>query len=210
MRLSPILIILCIVVVVYIGHPIVESLTQHPDSKLIDTNRVPLQGAVDKDSILIQLDGESYSVNPLASYEICAQVLSKKKYTTDMFSNFASYDLALGWGPVLEPEFMDKVKYTQRNRWYYYYFDGLDEIGMNETDISNNSANTHIMVANDKILKGIKKVKEGDVIEMKGYLVSISGKNYNVNSSLSRTDSGAGACEILYVTRLLSPDGIFQ
>lgn len=204
-------IVLCILAVVfYIGHPIVEKLTQYPESKLIDTNQSPLQESVEEESIIMDIDGEEYVVEPMATYEIYAQVLSKKKYRFDTFAKLSPYDLALGWGPVLEPELMAKVKYTQRNRWYYYYYGDLDEIGKSVKDISANSANTHVMASNYIVLKGLKKVKEGDVIEMKGYLVSITGKDFNADSSLSRTDSGAGACEILYVTYLLSPDGVFE
>ena len=50
---------------------------------------------------------------------------------------------------------------------------------------------------------------------MEGYLVYIEaatpkGKTFTWNSSLSREDSGDGACEIFYVTKLVSKHGIFE
>jgi hypothetical protein len=57
------------------------------------------------------------------------------------------------------------------------------------------------------VKKSIKKIKTGDHIRLKGYLVSITatdskGTPYYWNSSTSRNDTGDGACEVMYVTEV--------
>ncbi len=69
-----------------------------------------------------------------------------------------------------------------------------------------NSANHHIVPANDNIRQGVASIRTNDRIEMEGYLVdvyaNVKGNTYNWNTSLSRDDRGDGSCEILYLKKL--------
>jgi hypothetical protein len=41
-----------------------------------------------------------------------------------------------------------------------------------------------------------------DLVELEGYLVYVKGDNFTWNSSLTRNDTGDGACEVLYVEKI--------
>jgi hypothetical protein len=61
----------------------------------------------------------------------------------------------------------------------------------------------HIIPGNDLVEIRLKRVKMGEIINIKGYLVKVAapdGRTYT--SSLSREDTGAGACEIILVADL--------
>lgn len=65
-------------------------------------------------------------------------------------------------------------------------------------------SNNHLIPSNDNIEKLIKKIKENDYIKLKGYLVNAKTKKASTmdsfDSSISRVDTGGGACEVIYVT----------
>ena len=52
--------------------------------------------------------------------------------------------------------------------------------------------------------KELENIKEGDLIYLEGYLVNVIDKKtgYRFISSLTRKDTGAGACEVMIVTRV--------
>jgi hypothetical protein len=62
------------------------------------------------------------------------------------------------------------------------------------------SSNNHLVAANSSIAGVISDLYPGEIVTMKGYLVNISKPNgFYWNTSLSRTDTGKGACEVFYV-----------
>lgn len=149
-------------------------------------------------------------ISPQARYKIHARILSKCPYFFDMQAYLAPYDLALGWGRYAVKENYSKVAFFQFGRWYYYYYPSFEF-----SDVGDYSSNNHILYANDNILKGIKKIKKHDEVYMEGYLVDIEavnskGNQFVWNTSLSRDDSGDGACEVFYVTKIVSKYGIFE
>lgn len=73
-----------------------------------------------------------------------------------------------------------------------------------ENEIETNSANVHISPMNEEIEKQIKDLDKGDLVYLEGYLINIvdTSNNYKLASSLSRKDTGAGACEVILVTNV--------
>ena len=66
-------------------------------------------------------------------------------------------------------------------------------------------SNNHPIWSNQKIRLYLKKIKVGDVIRIKWYLVNVypeSGWRRRWPSSLNRDDSWDHACEIIYVTEI--------
>ena len=48
--------------------------------------------------------------------------------------------------------------------------------------------------------RSLKKLREGDIVLLQGYLVDVDHESgWRWRTSMSRTDTGAGACEIVYV-----------
>lgn len=57
---------------------------------------------------------------------------------------------------------------------------------------------------NSEVEKQLRRVREGDVIKFRGYLVRVEASDgWNWTSSLTRDDTGAGACELILLESLV-------
>jgi hypothetical protein len=69
-----------------------------------------------------------------------------------------------------------------------------------EREIIESSANMHLIPADDSIERAITRTRVGDIVSFDGYLVEADWANGGKwVSSLSRSDTGAGACELVWV-----------
>lgn len=145
---------------------------------------------------------DDYTITPLANYEIKAVVLSRKRYRYDAGAKFAPVDLALGWGPMSAANVINDLNISQSGRWYEYSW--RDEPPLDPGLIAAHSANTHCLPATREIRRQLLAVKRHDVATLKGYLVEVNGPDgYRWRSSLSRTDTRGGACEIMWITSVV-------
>lgn len=135
----------------------------------------------------------------MAEYEITATILGKKRYNDGKYATVAPLDLALGWKYMSEPIIFNKFAIRNENR--QYYFVGIHPMSRN--NIIYNSANVHIIPANTKVWKQLKSLELHDMVTLKGYLVNYHERSrYNIwelKTSLIRTDTGDGGCEVMYV-----------
>lgn len=153
------------------------------------------------------VNGYEADITFKAAYEIEALVVHTKKYDSKVSGALAPVDLALAWGKVAE--YNDKIDFhwSQSGRWATWRVDDIDEL-MPLGDVENvdrSSSNNHIIPADDSIKKTVMKIRRGDRVKLKGYLVDVDaadskGNTFKWNSSTSRTDKGDGACELIYVT----------
>ncbi len=134
---------------------------------------------------------------PLAEFSMEGRVLSKQRYFFGRESQLAPVDLALGWGPMSNYQVLKNLKISQSDRWCHYSY---DEAPIVPSEIDNHSANMHLIPANAEIKRKIEKVRRGEIVAFKGALVQVSDlKGWNWVSSLSRSDTGDGACEVVWV-----------
>src|SRR5689334_16239404 len=149
------------------------------------------------DSRAFTLQKSIYSLKPLAKFSLSARVLSRADYSWDTESKLAPVDLALGWGRMSDSVVLDKVDVSQSGRFYYWR---VHEFPIPEREIIESSANMHLIPGAADVEHEIKRTRAGDVVEFDGYLVEVTGPNgYRWVSSLSRSDTGAGACELVWV-----------
>ncbi|NJR72031.1 MAG: hypothetical protein HC782_02700 [Gammaproteobacteria bacterium] len=141
----------------------------------------------------------SYRIKPMARYQIRAKVLSTERYRFGRDADLSPVDLALGWGPMSDAATIEKLNISQSNRWYSYTWQSTPPI---EAHIINStSANTHMIPANADIKSQLLGIKKGSVVRLEGYLVNVShADGWSWKTSLSRDDSGGGACELMWVT----------
>ena len=138
-----------------------------------------------------------FTIQALAEYSIKARVLSRNNYSLGDESELSPFDLALGWGPMSDQSVIDKIDVSQSNRWYHWHSDHLP---ISVRDISFNSANVHIIPKDETIEEKFDEVYRGSLVEMKGYLVKVTkADGWHWKSSLKRTDTGGGACELFWV-----------
>jgi hypothetical protein len=140
---------------------------------------------------------KNYTITPMADFNITARVLSRENYSLDASSELSPMDLALGWGPMSDSQVLEKISISQSNRWYHWH---VDEFPIPQRDIETHSANMHMIPADTSILNTLERVHTGDVVTLKGKLVSITRPDgWHWKSSMTREDTGDGACEVVYV-----------
>ena len=95
---------------------------------------------------------------------------------------------------------LEKINVSQSNRFYYL---GTGDFPIPQREIEVHSANMHIIPADGTIERELKNVREGQVVRVSGYLVRAdSADGWHWVSSLSRKDTGAGACELIWAENL--------
>lgn len=209
-----IVVIFLIVVFAVLGYfYMIRPIISEEDLTTINTLQNPQQYPLfSHNSIQFNSKNLDVEIKFVDQYKISAVILSKKRYATEWVSIISPLDLALGWGDVSKPDNLEHIKVKQTMRWYRYKFD--DECTITQNYISTHSSNHHIIPANDNIRKAILFARKNDKIVLEGYLVNISGKFKESTvfwkSSLSRTDTGDGSCEIMYVTSVKLDTNIYK
>lgn len=136
-------------------------------------------------------------VLPQAGFSIEARVLSREDYRLGREADYAPTDLALGWGRMREDAVLQRLEISQSSRWYHYRWKGDPPIP--PQDIVRSSANMHIVPADDRVAAALDRVHAGDRVRIDGWLVNLEARDgWRWRSSLTREDSGDGACEVVY------------
>jgi hypothetical protein len=169
---------------------------QCPPPPRVASGGAPLQSPVPQEFREIRL--APATLQPLAGFSIEARVLSREDYSFGRESDLSPTDLALGWGRMREDTVVDALDIDQSNRWYHYRWRGEPPIPVRE--IVGSSANMHMIPADDAIAKDLARVRAGDTVRIEGWLVQANAPDgWRWRSSLTREDSGGGACEVVYV-----------
>jgi len=155
----------------------------------------------------VQVDVEPVRMSPgmtkLADFSAHVLVLSRREYPSDpvdVLSGTSPLDLAVAWGPAASAEAVEAVELTQSDRRYHWRARQSDMAVPGVGDFTRHSGNWHMVPADAEVSAALASVKPGDVVSMEGELVLLTfpdGTYYA--SSLSRNDTGDGACEIFRV-----------
>jgi hypothetical protein len=141
---------------------------------------------------------KGFSIMPLAVFRIRARVLSKASYSYDFQSELSPLDLALGWNRMADPSIYEPINISQGGRWYRYYWSNSPPIPLQE--IIENSANMHMIPADQSVERVLEQAETGRYIKIYGFLVEATNSSgWKWRSSLSRSDSGMGSCEVIFV-----------
>lgn len=140
-----------------------------------------------------------FRIRALARYEIRARLLARERYWLDAGAALAPYDVAVGWGPMSDQALLDQLWVSQGHRFYQVtQFRRARTLDW-ETILSH-SANMHIAPASAAVGEAVRWTRLGRVIVMRGYLIEARRPGSTPwRSSLSRTDTGGGACELMWV-----------
>lgn len=138
-----------------------------------------------------------YTLTTRARFTLTARVLSREDYGWDAGASLVPTDLALGWGRMSDSAVLAKLQIRQSGRFYYWR---ATELPIPARAIETSSANMHLIPADDGVRSAIKQVRPGEVIHLEGFLVDARrADGWHWNTSTTRTDTGAGACELVYV-----------
>ena len=139
-----------------------------------------------------------YTLKPLADYTIEARVLSRADYAFDAGSALSPTDFALGWQRMSDSAVIAQLDIEQSARFYSYRWRG--EPPLPPREIVRSSANVHLIPADADVKRSLDRVRVGTIVTLRGELVEATrADGWRWTSSLTREDSGAGACELMLV-----------
>jgi hypothetical protein len=86
-------------------------------------------------------------------------------------------------------------------RFFWYQYENPPPIPKDQ--IISHATNIHIIPSTPELAANCKSLRWGALVHLSGELVEATGPHIGTwRSSLSRTDSGNGACELLYLEEM--------
>lgn len=141
-----------------------------------------------------------FTVKPLAGFQVTARVLSRRNYSLGRDAKLCPVDLALGWGPMSDEKVLGRLSISQFDRCYMWSF---RDLSVRRVEVERNSANMHMIPSTSDIKRRLRTLRKGSLIQCRGYLVEVTAPGgWQWRSSLSRNDTGQGACEVVWVKEL--------
>jgi hypothetical protein len=156
----------------------------------------PLQSEVPSSLQSFTLNGSV--LKPLAGFSVDARVLSREDYSLDRGAKLSPTDLALGWQRMDDDAVLSRLSISQSGRWYQYRWQNQPPLPPDE--IVRSSANMHMIPASATVARTLASVRVGEHVRIDGWLIEATfpdGGRWR--SSLTRDDTGNGACELVYV-----------
>lgn len=172
---------------------------------LPELNNEPIQKKVEMDPFLTAIADENYLISPRYSYELWGMVVSvhhSDAWWDRMHKRASDYlnikDICVVWGQQnTRPEFYQNVDFSS-GQWTCYY--STRDMQAHSLFQGEKFANNHILADDPFIAEQIMDSEIGDIIHFKGYLSDYKGRIAQRGTSITRTDTGNGACETVYIT----------
>lgn len=175
-----------------------------PDPAPIEVRADPGQRPVtDPVPIHLSRGGWEWTITPVAEYILQGVVVGRERYRFDFNSKLSPCDLAVAWGPlVMHPDFGD-LRFDQGGRWYFW----RSRSGrIDNATVARFSSNTHIIPSRISLGRVACRLHAGQRVALAGDLVRVEGRKgrrwHTWSSSMTRTDTGDGSCEVLYLRRI--------
>jgi hypothetical protein len=145
-----------------------------------------------------------WTLTPRARYDITARILSRENYRFDAMSDLVPEDLALGWGPMSDNQILQDFEISQSARFYSWRSKG--KLPIPREEVIEHSANTHVIPFDSAIRAQLERLRAGQVVHLTGLLIDgVRDDGRWVHTSLTRSDTGDGACEVMLVEAIELP-----
>ncbi|OVE81870.1 hypothetical protein BVY03_02535 [bacterium K02(2017)] len=176
-----------------------------PKSDMIDPIifTEPTQEPTDAEPFIKEFEDKKYMIRPQYQYDIYGLIVSYQDLDEKWFNIYYENDpynikdLCIIWGDNVKDDDYTQVEYWS-GTWTCYFRWYENKINFDHQKLSNN----HILPDNPEVAQVLKNAKRGDQVHFEGYLVnySILGNGGSErSSSITRTDTGNHACEVVYV-----------
>ena len=163
----------------------------------------PRQTKTDKRPFEAVFEEVTYQVEPEYAYDITGMIVSYRHHDNNSRMHALAndhlnmLDVCVIWGDNTANEHLHKidfwngiftcnVKTRDQQAWDAFNMDQL--------------SNNHLISDDEFVRRQVRKIRIGDQVRVRGYLASYSsGGGYKRGTSTTRTDTGDGACETIYV-----------
>lgn len=147
------------------------------------------------------VDWDDYRLEPVARFDATVLVLQATEHRGGSIP-FSKLDFGVAWGTAVDDEILKNVRFMHRGRFLYWRTEDSDLYARRGKEITHQVGNFHLIASSD-VLEDLKDVRRGDVVRLVGRLVNVSGPDRKRwMTSMTRSDTGAGACEIILVESL--------
>lgn len=161
----------------------------------LDWGEEPLQVETEREPFEVETRKGMVQLVPRADYSVTGMVIGVERYRFDASAFLSPLDVALAWGPV--PDFVDRLSFQQMGRFVHWQ---TRDMSLDFAAIKAGVANTHAIPANSTVERAIASLDRGEAVRLEGVLVDARAPDgFKWRTSLSRTDDGAGACELMWV-----------
>jgi hypothetical protein len=178
-----------------------------PERLAAPTFDEPLQLPTDRAPFQTTVGGIEYTVRPLYTYDLSGLVVSKHNADTWWDWIHAATndklnvtDLCVVWGANAHRGIYRELDFSSGEFTCYVESHSLEAwAAFDMTALSNN----HLLTDDPRLAKVLRNVRVGDQIHFRGYLAEYShhhGFAYHRGTSITRTDTGNGACETVFAT----------
>jgi hypothetical protein len=141
---------------------------------------------------------DGHTLTPRAEFAVEARLLSQKRYRFDREARLSPMDFALGWGAMSDNAVLEELDISQSSRFFWWRYENEPPLPVPE--VVRSAANMHLIPADASVERQLARMRPGQVVALKGLLVNATADNgWQWNSSLTREDTGAGACELFWV-----------
>jgi hypothetical protein len=177
-------------------------------SALMAPRQTPLEPG-EEEASTITVDGIVYTIQPLFRYELQGLVVSESESRHWLNISHARWndslnvkDLCLIWGRNVTSGIYQKMDFWSGDFTCFCEFKvnsgPEDWTQFREDQISNN----HLLPATPALRRRMLQVRRGDQIRLTGFLAEYQHSNgaFHRGTSITRDDTGNGACETILVT----------
>ena len=165
----------------------------------------PAQKTTQKAAFEVSYEDVSYHVAPEFEYDIVGMIVSYRHHDNNSRMHRLSndhlnmLDVCVVWGENTQTAQLDKLDFW--NGIFTCNFQTRDQAAWESFDV-NKISNNHLISDDDYVRDQVRDIKIGDQIRVQGYLASYASPNAGPRgTSTTRTDTGDGACETIFVER---------
>jgi hypothetical protein len=171
-----------------------------PAADAVDWHAEPIQGTTWRAPFAWPTRHGEVQVWPRAAFDISAVVAAAEPYSFDDCAFLSPVDLVMTWGRLPEEPYRSRVSYYQITRYYFWRTRDPD---LDLHYIATHSANMHMIPSTRNLARALAHVGGGERVRVRGLLVDVeSARGFRWQTSLSREDTGPGACELVWVEEL--------
>ncbi|HKJ20398.1 MAG TPA: hypothetical protein VJ993_07040 [Woeseiaceae bacterium] len=169
-----------------------------------DIANEPRQTRTDRRSFEAVWDGVGYRIDPEYDYDLVGMIVSFRHHDENSRmhrladDHLNMLDVCVVWGNNTSGAQLDKIDFW--NGIFTCNVKTRDQAAWESFDMYQLS-NNHLISDDDFIRDQVRKVKVGDQVRIQGVLASYESPGGLRGTSTTRTDTGDGACETIYVDR---------
>lgn len=165
----------------------------------------PTQSSTSKTAFDVAFNSVDYRVEPEYDYDITGMIVSYRHHDDNSRmhrlanDHLNMLDVCVVWGDNTTTAQLDKLQFW--NGIFTCNVKTGDQVAWDSFDM-NQLSNNHLVSNDERIRDRVKNIRIGDQIRVRGYLAGYSSAGVGKRgTSTTRSDTGDGACETIYVER---------